>query len=458
VADSTGDARLNFEAVRSIASTEGERLSFTEVAAPEQLRELMSRRYDLFFDAMFGTGLTRAASGIFEEAIKLLNEQKSPVIAVDIPSGISSDSAELIGPAVRARLTVTFTAPKLGNLLPPACDYSGELVIASIGSPAELIESSGSQLNLVEREFVGQWLAASRRGPHAHKGDVGKVLIIAGSRGKTGAACLAAEAALRAGAGLVTIAAPESSQPLIAARVATECMTEPLPETESGAVRREAVDRALDLEAERDVIAIGPGLGSEEESTRAFVRVVAIKRQRPMVIDADGLNSLAPWAENLCGSPELPLILTPHPGEMARLVAKPIQEIIKNRIEVVREFASRHGLIVVLKTSRTLIAAPDGEVYINITGNAGMATGGSGDVLTGLIAGLLAQKIDDPLGATISAVYLHGLAGDLAAARIGARAMTASDITAQLREAFIAVGGQEELLADGLRPRAVRKP
>jgi NAD(P)H-hydrate epimerase len=458
VADSTGDARINFEAVRSIASIEGERLSFTEVSSSEQLRELMSRNYDLFFDAIFGTGLTRAASGIFEEAIELLNEQGSPVIAVDIPSGISSDSAELRGPAVRARLTVTFTAPKVGNVLPPACDYSGELVIASIGSPAELIESSGSQLNLVEREFVAQWLAASRRGPHANKGDVGKVLIIAGSRGKTGAACLAAEAALRAGSGLVTIAAPESSQPVIAARVATECMTEPLEETESGTVRREAADRALELEAERDVLAIGPGLGSSEESTRAFVRVVAMKRQRPTVIDADGLNSLAPWAENLRGGSELPLILTPHPGEMARLVSKPISEVIKNRIEIAREFASRHGLIVVLKMSRTIIAAPDREVYINVTGNAGMATGGSGDVLTGLIAGLLAQKTDDPLGAAISAVYLHGLAGDIAAARIGTRPMTASDITAHLREAFIAVGGQGESPPDALRPRVARKP
>jgi NAD(P)H-hydrate epimerase len=347
---------------------------------------------------------------------------------------------------VKANLTVTLTAPKIGNILPPAADLCGELVIAPIGSPDELISASGSRLNLVERSDVERWLAESRRSPHANKGDVGKVLIVAGSRGKTGAACLAGEGALRAGCGLVTIATAESAQPIVASRAIPECMTEPLPETRSGSVTREAAERALELAAERDVVAVGPGLGSADKSTRAFVRAVTMKRQRPMVIDADGLNSLSPWATNLIGTDELPLVLTPHPGEMARLISKPIAEIIKNRIDAARTFAEDRNVILVLKGSPTITAAPDGQVYVNSTGNAGMATGGTGDVLTGMIASFIAQKQDDPLAATIAAVYIHGFAGDIAASKVGTRAMIASDITAHLGEAFVAVGGDGERL------------
>jgi NAD(P)H-hydrate epimerase len=275
---------------------------------------------------------------------------------------------------------------------------------------------------------------------------VGKVLIVAGSRGKTGAACLAGEAALRAGCGLVTIATAVSSQPIVASRTITECMTEPLDETRSGSVSREASDRVLELAAERDVLAIGPGLGSTDKSTRAFMRAVAMKRQKPIVIDADGLNCLAPWAGNLLGSAELPMILTPHPGEMSRLISKPIGAVLKSPIDVAASFARDRRVILVLKGSPTLIASPEGEVYINPTGNAGMATGGTGDVLTGVIASFVAQKSDDPMTATIAAVYLHGLAGDLSASRLGIRSMVASDITAQLGEAMISVGGESERL------------
>ena len=449
VEDSSGDAKTNFDAALDIASKAGSNFHFAEIETTEQFwAEATANPHVLFFDAIFGTGLTRPASGLFEEAIHLLNDHTgdSPVISVDIPSGLSSDSQELIGPAVKADLTVTFTAPKIGNVLPPAADLCGELVIASIGSPEELINSSGSRANLVERGDIERWLTASRRSPHANKGDVGKVLIVAGSRGKTGAACLAGESALRAGCGLVTIATAESCRPIVASRVISECMTEPLAETSAGSVSREAADRVLELAAERDVLAVGPGLGSTGESTRAFMRAVAVKRQRPMVIDADGLNSLAPWALNLLGSAELPLILTPHPGEMARLVSKPIAEILKHPIDVARSFAVDRKVILVLKGSPTLIAAPNGEVYVSRTGNAGMATGGTGDVLTGLIASFVAQKTDEPLAATIAAVHLHGLAGDIAASVVGTRAMIASDIIAHLGDAFVSVGGNAERL------------
>ncbi|HJZ67336.1 MAG TPA: NAD(P)H-hydrate dehydratase [Blastocatellia bacterium] len=449
IEDTRGDAKTNFDAALDIAATAGPNFRFIEIETAEQFwAEATASPHALYFDAMFGTGLTRPASGLFEEAIHLFNDHTAgrPVISVDIPSGVPSDSAELIGPAIKADLTVTFTAPKIGSILPPAADLRGELVIAPIGSPDELINASGSRLNLVERSDVERLLAESRRSPHANKGDVGKVLIVAGSRGKTGAACLAGEAALRAGCGLVTIATAESSQPVVASRAIPECMTEPLEETNAGSVAREAAERALELAAERDVVAIGPGLGSTDKSTRAFVRAVTMKRQRPMVIDADGLNCLSPWATNLVGTADLPLVLTPHPGEMSRLISRPIAEIVKNRIDLARSFAEDRSVILVLKGSPTMTAAPDGEVYVNSTGNAGMATGGTGDVLTGMIASLIAQKPDDPLAATIAAVYLHGLAGDIAGSRAGTRAMIASDITAHLGEAFLEVGGDGERL------------
>jgi hydroxyethylthiazole kinase-like uncharacterized protein yjeF len=447
VEDTKGDARTNFDAALEIASKAGSAFRFLEIENGKQFsQEATAYPHALYFDAIFGTGLTRPASGMFEEAIRFLNDLsgESPVISVDIPSGIASDSKDLIGPAVKADLTVTFTAPKIGNILPPASDLCGALVIASIGSPGELIDSSGSLLNVIEQSDAARWLAASRRSPHANKGNVGKVLLVAGSRGKTGAACLSGEAALRAGCGLVTIATAESSQPIVASRTIPECMTEPLAETAAGSVALEAAERVLELAGERDVLAIGPGLGSADESTRALMRVVTSKRQRPMVIDADGLNALAPWPEDLRGTNELPMILTPHPGEMARLVSTPISEILKNPIDVARAFAVAHSVILVLKGSPAIVAAPDGQVYVNTSGNAGMASGGTGDVLTGMIASFVAQKLDDPLGATIAAVYLHGLAGDIAASRAGTRAMIASDITSHLGDAFISVGGDSE--------------
>ncbi|MFY9608957.1 MAG: NAD(P)H-hydrate dehydratase [Blastocatellia bacterium] len=449
ISETRGDARANFERAKVISDAAGSTLHFGELENSDALnRAAAEHGYDLVIDAIFGTGLTRPVGGLFEEAISRINQiaDRSRVVSVDVPSGLASDSAELIGPAVRAHLTVTFTAPKVATVLAPARAWCGELIVARIGSPDELINSAGSQLNLIEESDVRGWLQASRRSSHANKGDVGKVLVVAGSRGKAGAACLVGEAALRAGCGLVTLATPVSSQPIVASRAIPECMTEPLAETGSGSVAHEAADKVRRLGAERDVVAIGPGLGSAETSTRELVRAVVENRERQMVADADALNALAPWDATLRPSASLPLILTPHPGEMSRLAGKSVAEVLRNRIEIAREFATSHGVILVLKGSGTLIAEAEGEVYVNPTGNSGMATGGSGDVLTGMIAGLLAQKLDDPLGATIAAVYLHGLAGDIAASRLGTRAMIASDITSCLGDAFIEIGGEGERL------------
>ena len=453
IEDTKGEARANFEIVRRLAEPiigfRSGKIFFQEIKAESEAGFVYMP--DFVIDALLGTGLTRQAEGLYARAIETLNSRNknfrphAPVIAIDIPSGISSDSATIIGPHVLADLTVSFTAPKIGNALPPASQANGDLVVATIGTPDWLIEEeAGTNLHLVEEKLIADWLRVSRRQADAHKGSVGDVLLIAGSRGKTGAAALSSETVLRAGAGLVTVATARSAQSLLVTQARTEVMTEALEETHDGAISSAALDRALQLAQHRTVIAVGPGLSSSDESTRNFARVMVEKRTAPMVIDADGLNALAPWPGDLKGSNQAPIIVTPHPGEMARLTGKTNAEVVADRINVAQEFATKHHIITVLKGSRTIIASPGGEVYVNPTGNAGMATAGSGDVLTGLVAGLLAQRPSEPFEATIAAVYLHGLAGDLAANRLGMRPLIASDIIANLSEAILQVGGDAE--------------
>ncbi len=448
--DTKGEARTNFEIIRRLSEQAGKRrasrLVFTEI---DSELDGIGCGCDIVIDALFGTGLKRPLEGIYERAIQEINiikaHEAARVVSVDIPSGLSSDTSYPIGPHVQADLTISFTAPKTGNVLPPACYANGQLVIASIGTPQWLIdEESGSHLHLIQDSKIGVWLNESLRSPDAHKGSAGDVLLVAGSRGKTGAAALASEAVLRAGAGLVTIATAKSAQGLLITQARTEVMTEALDEIDSGAVSERAIDRALQLACNRTVIAIGPGLSSADEGTRRFVRVFVERRTAPIVIDADGLNALAPWPEDLRGSDRLPIIITPHPGEMARLTGKTNSEIVADRAAIAREFAEKNRIITVIKGSRTIIAAPDGVIYVNPSGNAGMATAGSGDVLTGLAAGLLAQRPDEPLQATIAAVYLHGLSGDIAANKLGQRSLIASDIVDNLSEAIIRVGGDAE--------------
>ena len=452
IAETKGEARTNFEIISQICEEERKRANFFSRLSIQEITEEEDASHiydgaDVVIDALFGTGLTRPAEGLYAKAIESINYHRdsATVVSVDIPSGLSSDMGQPIGPCIQADLTVSFTAPKIGNVLAPAADANGKLIIATIGTPDWLIEEeSGSKLHLVEEGQIAEWLQASRRHADAHKGSVGDVLLIAGSRGKTGAAALSSETILRAGAGLVTVATARSAQSLLVTQARTEVMTEPLDETRDGAISSAALDRALQLAQKRTVIAVGPGLSSSDESTRVFAREMTERRTAPMVIDADGLNALAPWPEDLKGSDEAPIIVTPHPGEMARLTGKTNAEVVADRMNVAREFATKHHIITVLKGSRTIIASPGGDVYVNPTGNAGMATAGSGDVLTGLVVGLLAQRPSEPLEATIAAVYLHGLAGDLAANRLGMRPLIASDIIASLSEAILQVGGDAE--------------
>jgi NAD(P)H-hydrate epimerase len=327
---------------------------------------------------------------------------------------------------VRADLTVTFTAPKVANVLPPAAFLNGELLIADINSPSLLLDAADSHLFLTEADDARAWLEQTRYQPGSYKNSHGHALIIAGSRRMSGAAVLCGNAAMRAGAGLVTVATPVSALPAVAARVMPEVMTAGLSETaqeeqagratDTPVLTGDASEQVRQLTARADAVAIGPGLTSGE-NIRPFVRAVVERRACPVVIDADGLNALAPWPADLGGTPELPLILTPHPGEMRRLIgATSDQDSLAERIRVAREFAVAHQLILVLKGARTLVAAPDGRIAINPTGNAGVGTAGAGDTLTGIITSFIAQAYGalnseaDAFAATVAAVYVawHG--------------------------------------------------
>jgi NAD(P)H-hydrate epimerase len=421
--------------------------------------------YDVVVDALFGTGLTRPLDGIFLQVVQHLNmiraarersETVRPLIlSIDLPSGLNADLAKPIGETVQADLTITFTAPKPANVLPPASHLNGKLIIANIGSPASLIDAVKPHLFVTEKNDVRQWLIETRYAPDSFKNSHGHVLVIAGSRGFTGAAVLCGNAAMRSGAGLVTIATPASAQSSIAASVMPEIMTTALAETDRGAVSDEAIDHVMQLTSKATVIAIGPGLSAADERTRRFVFSIVKQRQIPFVIDADALNCLATyassgWPADLQGSARAPLILTPHPGEMLRLLGTTGKAALDDRVAVARDFASKHNLILVLKGTRSLIAAPDGRVFINPSGNPGLGSAGSGDTLTGIIAGFIAQssatlKEDfDPLAATIAALYVGGLAGDLAAADLGMRTMVASDISEHISAAVRSLDSKGE--------------
>src|SRR6266481_841108 len=430
VSDVRGDARINLDILG--------RLGFTVVeVADSQAWELhVSEVGDctLIVDAIFGTGLNTPISGFIESVITDVNASGIPIVAIDLPSGLSADSPEPIGPSIEAGLTVTLAAPKLPLVLPPAETRAGDIVIADIGIPADVLESvHGPRVDLLTRASMRELITP--RTPDSHKGDYGRVLVVAGSRGKTGAAHLSAVGALRSGAGLVTVATPGSCQPVVAA-MGPEYMTEALGETAGRSGEPVGIDPAdveRVLEMARDVIALGPGLG-QAPATQHFITALVDRASMPLVIDADGLNAFSGNPDRLAGREGRDVIITPHPGEMARLVGMSTDEVQASRLEIARNFAREHHLYVVLKGHRTIIATPDGKVFINPTGNPGMATGGVGDVLTGMIAAWLGQLLDAEAACKV-AVYLHGMAGDLADADEGEVALVASDLVAHLGDA-----------------------
>jgi NAD(P)H-hydrate epimerase len=439
IADVRGDARMNLEILGRLGLTTVEiadgqawELHFSEIV-----------KCDLIIDAIFGTGLKTPLSGMLETIVADVNGCGIPVVSVDLPSGISADTPELIGDCIQAAMTVTLAAPKPPLVLPPGENCAGNVVIADIGIPAGVIEAvEGPRLELLARDAMRELVTP--RELESHKGDYGHVLVIAGSFGKTGAAHLTALGALRSGAGLVTVATPKGCLPIIAA-MAPEYMTLPLDESEGGHIAAAAVERVLALE--HDVIAAGPGLGTSD-SVATFVRALLERASIPLVLDADALNVLARDSAALTGRDGgRAVIITPHPGEMARLVGRSTEEVQANRIDIARNFATGRHLYVILKGHRTLIATPDGKVFINPTGNPGMASGGSGDLLTGMIAAWLGQLLDAEAACKL-AVFLHGLAGDLAEADDGELAMTATDIAGHLGDAVLELTARRRVERD----------
>lgn len=380
-------------------------------------------------DALLGTGARGAPAGLVARLIERVNGCGRPVVALDVPSGLPADGGPPAGPAVRAALTPTFSGLKRGLVTGPGLEHAGRVTVVDIGIPPEEARRDVATF-LVERGDVVAHLPDRRR--DSHKGTYGHLLVLAGSVGKTGAAALAARAAMRAGAGLVTVATAARVQPVVAGLL-LEAMSEPLADTPAGTVAAAARKRLDELSATRDAVAMGPGLGLVDE-TRALARDLVATLPRPIAVDADALTALAGSPETLASAPA-PRCLTPHPGEMARLLGVSAAEVQRDRIETARGLAAAWGVHVALKGAGTVIAAPGGRVLVNPTGNAGMASGGTGDVLTGIVGAFLARGLDaEP--ALAAAVYVHGLAGDVAAERVGEESLVAGDVVEALPEAF----------------------
>ncbi len=360
-----------------------------------------------WIDAMLGTGLKSEVRGYYRQVIEFITQLDRPVLAVDIPSGLNADTGQPWGICLPAKATATFGFAKLGHLLHPGAQYCGAIDVIDIGIPPSLAADTKVQQHLILGKQVADIIGS--RPADTHKGRTGHVLVVAGATGKTGAAAMTATSALRAGAGLVTLGIPQSLNAILETQV-TEAMTLPLPDQDSGLLLEEAFDPIVKASASKQSMAIGPGLGTAAH-TRNLVSRMIKEIDLPLVIDADGLNNLAGHLRWLQGR-KSPVILTPHPGEMARLTGLSVADIQQDRVAAVRNLCAQCKIHVVLKGSRTLVGAPDGRVWINPTGNSGMASGGMGDVLTGLIAGLLAQGCS-ATDACLAGVYLHGLAADM---------------------------------------------
>ncbi|MBI9086665.1 MAG: NAD(P)H-hydrate dehydratase [Desulfobacterales bacterium] len=412
-----GDAAANLALLAPL------KVPVVEMPTPETFarhRTAMAHAH-VWIDAILGTGLNTDVREYFKEVIDFLNDANRPVFSVDVPSGLHADTGKPCGAAIRAVATATFAFAKIGHRLLPGAAHTGKLNIVDIGIPPHIAAAVAPAHALITEDHVRGMIHP--RPTDAHKGTTGHVLVVAGAPGKTGAAAMAAMAALRAGAGLVTLGIPASLEPIVEARV-LEAMTEALPE-EDGRLTEASMDRVLSLLEAKQCLALGPGIGTAA-GTKTMVTQLVSDCPVPLVIDADGLNCLAGRTEILRAA-RAPVILTPHPGEMARLMGISTQQVQNDRIGCARTFARTHGVWLVLKGAMTVVAHPDGSVRINPTGNAGMAAGGMGDVLTGLIAGLIAQGLT-PGEASETGVFLHGRAADTLARTVAPRGYLASEV------------------------------
>ncbi len=422
VADRKGDARTNAEIYLAIGG------SIKELNKEDKPPKLQTA--DLIVDAVLGTGISGPPRGLIARLIEWINDRPEPVLSVDIPSGVEGDTGAAKGSAIVAGWTVTMGLLKRGLVLPPGRDFAGDVTVAIISLPPAIRAETHIPFHLIEEDDIKEIFP--QRKPTAHKGDCGRAFILAGSPGMTGAATLCAQATLRTGAGLVIVGIPTGLNSIMETKL-TEVITRRLAENDEGCICPEALPTISELVSWADVIAVGPGI-SQNPDTEKTVRLMLSGVKKPLVIDADGLNVLG-QEQDFAGILPAGSILTPHPGEFSRMCGLPISEILDNRVDLTMQKASEWGTVVVLKGSPTIIADPGGEVFCNPTGNAAMATGGSGDVLTGMITGLLAQGCP-PLHAAYAGVYLHGLAGDIAASEIGTATTIAGDLDRLLPQAI----------------------
>lgn len=420
------DAKLNFDRAT------GSNISLTEILSRQDLPEQLEA--DWIVDALFGTGFEGTPRDLSKEIIEYINCQSLPVIAVDMPSGLNADTGGHEGEVVRADHTLTLAQPKYGLFVSPGRELSGSVRVVPIGIPEEVVNRLAPDVDLLTPEFVRENLPV--RKPDGHKGDFGKLFLLAGSTGLTGAAALAAKSALRSGCGLVKVGCPRSVQPIVATCV-IEATSVPLPDVaKKGALALRGLGEIRQHLRDHDAVVIGPGLGTNHE-TAELVRRLLSKLEKPAIVDADGLNALAGHLDILKRI-KSPIILTPHPGEFARLTGDKTAADIHGRIAAAKSFASENDVVLVLKGSPTVVAGPDGKCAVNPTGNNGMAAGGSGDVLSGIIGTLLAQGLGAFEAASVG-VYIHGLAGDIAADDLSARSMIAGDMLDTLGDAFMAM-------------------
>lgn len=423
-----GDARINY----NILLKSG--IPVVSIREKEGLKELRKglKDCDVAVDAIFGTGFKAAPTELVLEAIRLLNEFEGMIFSIDVPSCLPTDGGGVSHEAVKADVTVTMAFLKPCHLVYPAREYCGDVRVVDIGIPKKLLEKEG-KLFLNEFGEVKNFLPS--RPAHGHKGTFGKVFCIAGSKGMTGAAVLTSLAALKAGAGLSYIGYPEGLSTIIESKL-TEVVKKPLPGDTH--LIPESMDFALEFSTQVDALALGPGISTHEE-TKKFVKGFLRRIQKPLVLDADGINCIADEPqilERLKGF----CIITPHPGELARMIGISANEIDERRIDIASECAQKWGCIVVLKGAPTIIATPSTS-YVNSTGNSGLASGGTGDVLTGMIAGFIAQGVP-LLEAARLGVFLHGLAGDMAAKKLTEYSLIAGDLLPYIPEAIKFLKGE----------------
>lgn len=422
-----GDALLNYRVIERLG------LDIRRVRSAAGLKLGTGGSGTVIVDALFGTGLTRGVKGLHLAAIRKINRSGIPVVAVDIPSGLSTDTGRVLGDSVRATDTVTFGLPKRGHYLYPGPLYTGRLTVADIGFPEESLSAEGIRLRTLDvRDTAG---ILPERPPHGHKGTFGHLLVIAGSRGKAGAASLAAVAALRSGCGLVTVGVPEGQISSITKK-RPELMTLPLAENGEGAISSKAIAEICLAAKKASAVAIGPGI-SVCGDTLKLVRDVLLKIQKPILMDADAINCMMGDAVFL-KRVKHQIVLTPHPAEFGRLVNIETVDVQSDRVAVVERFTRDIPHVLVLKGAHTLIASGSDGIFMNMSGNAGMATAGSGDVLTGVVGALLAAGMT-PFESAAAGVNIHGLAGDMAAELQSQRALMATDIIKNLPAAFLAV-------------------